>query len=397
MRQLVMQKRNAKNVPAKHRGYVRGRAALTLLVLVAYGLSTPAQDHHPSWGGLAAGKYIAGFQTVKAYDSTRSYRPHAGLTHRPLLIHVWYPARAATGKGLLYQDLVALETQRENGTVSAAEAAQYCHQTMNGYVAYGKRLMGGLDATPGEVLRSPTASVAGAVPARGTFPLLVYAPSFGKSSIQNHLACEYFASHGYVVASVASAGDTAQAMTSDEQGVMAQVQDMEFLVRFMQKRNPAGFRGIGTFGFSWGGFASVIHQMRNPYVKAVASWDGSIEYQGHEIAQRIPGFDPRRLQAAYVCFSNKNEEMTQFPFYQSVPPGRKTLYRLNQMDHADFVAYWTFFAHTRPGASGYDTRSYQALCAYTLRFFDKALKGSKNSPDPSRNAPPGLITELRVD
>ena len=396
----MMKRRNAAILPAKHRRYVPGRMALALILLVAWCRFTSAQNHpqdHPSWGGLAAGKHAVGFQTIRAYDSTRRYQPRAGMAHRPLLIHVWYPARAATGKRQLYQDLVALETRRENGTVSAADAAQYCHQTMNGYVSYGKKLMGGLNATPDEVLRSPTASLADAVPARGTFPLLVYAPSFGKSSIQNHIACEYFASHGYVVASVASAGDTAQAMTSDEKGVMAQVQDLEFLVRFMQKRNPAGFAGIGTFGFSWGGFASVIHQMRNEYVKAVASWDGSIEYQGYEIAQRIPGFDPRRMQAAYICFSNKDEAMTEFPFYKSVPSTRKALYRLNQLEHAEFVAYWTFFAHTRPDASGYDTRSYQTLCAYTLHFFDNALKGGNKSPAPPRNAHPGLITELRVD
>jgi dienelactone hydrolase len=174
------------------------------------------------------------------------------------------------GKGYLaYREFVALETQREN--VTGADAEQYCNQTMNGYVEYGKKLIGGLHATPGEVLRSLTASLTDAVPARGKFPLLIYAPSFRKSSIQNHIACEYFASHGYIVASVASAGDTSQVITSDEQGVMAQVKDLESLGGFLRKRNATDLPAIGTFGFSWGGFSALIHQMRNAYVAAVAS------------------------------------------------------------------------------------------------------------------------------
>ncbi len=384
-------------MPRKHRRYVRGRAALTLTMLVAYCLSTLAQDH-PSWVGLVAGKYKAGFQTVKAYDSTRSYQPRVGIAYRPLLIHIWYPASTSTGPGpMTYQELVSLETQRENVAASAADAEQYCNQTMNGYVEYGKKLMGNLHATPGEVLQSLTASLVGAVPARGKFPLLVYAPSFGKSAIQNHIACEYFASHGYIVASVASAGDTSQVMTSDEKGVMAQVKDMEFLVRFMKKRNNADFLGIGTFGFSWGGFSGIIHQMRNEYVGAVASWDGSIEYQGYEIARRMPDFDPRRAKAAYVCFSNRNEEMTEFPFYKSVPSNRKSLYRLKKLEHAEFVSYWTFFANTKPDASAYDTSSYQLLCTYTRHFFDQYLKGQKKSIALPRDADPELITRLQID
>jgi hypothetical protein len=70
--------------------------------------------------------------------------------------------------------------------------------------------MGDTDVSRDEVLSSPTASLNDARPVKGKFPMIIYAPSFGMSSIQNNIFCEYLASHGYIIASAASAGKTQQ-------------------------------------------------------------------------------------------------------------------------------------------------------------------------------------------
>ena len=365
-------------------------------LILIFGIATTmlGQDY-PSWGKLEGGKYKVGFRTIKAYDSTRTYKPEEGIKYRPLLIHLWYPTSSSSDAYMKYESYIILETQRAHFLNNNFE--DYCNQNMQGYIDYGKKLMGNLNVTVREVLSSPTASLSNVKPAKGKFPLIIYAPSFGKSSIQNNIGCEYLASHGYIIASVASAGENSQFMTSDEIGVMAQVQDIEFLINYLKLTNNIDASKIGTFGYSWGGFSNIIHQMRNDYVKAVASWDGSIEYHGYEIAKNMKDFKPDKLKVPYVFFSNKNEAYTEFPFYKSVSSNKKYLYRLKKLEHAEFTSYWTHFSNAKANASSYDLESYKIVCEYTLVFFDIYLKNKKSKVRKLKNLNTELITTVNVN
>jgi hypothetical protein len=368
---------------------------VTVLIFF-FGISTTilGQDY-ASWGKLEGGKYKVGFRTIKTYDSTRTYKPEEGLRHRPLLIHLWYPTSSSSKDYMKYKSYIMLETQREHFSNNNFE--DYCNRVMQGYIDYGKKLMGNLDVTSNEVLSSPTAPISNAEPTIGKFPLIIYAPSFGKSSIQNNIGCEYLASHGYIVASVASAGENSQVMTTDEIGVMAQVQDIEFLINYLEIDDNIDLSKIGTFGYSWGGFSNIIHQMRNDYVKAVASWDGSIEYHGYEIAKKMKDFNSDKLKVPYIFFSNKNEDYTEFPFYKSVSSNKKYLYRLKKLEHAEFTSYWTNFSNAKENASSYDLESYKNVCEYTLVFFDIYLKDKKSMVKKLQNLNTELITNLNTN
>ena len=368
---------------------------VTVLILL-FGISTTilGQDY-PSWGNLEGGNHKVGFRTIETYDSTRTYKPDQGLRYRPLLIHLWYPTSSSSKDYMKYKSYIMLETQRE--TFSNNNFEDYSNQMMQGYIDYGKKLMGNLDVNSNEVLSSPTASIRNAEPTMGKFPLIIYAPSFGKSSIQNNIGCEYLASHGYIVASVASAGENSQAMTTDEIGVMAQVLDIEFLINFLKVTDNIDSTKIGTFGYSWGGLSNIIHQMRNDYVKAVASWDGSIEYHGYEIAKNMKDFKSDKLKVPYIFFSSKNEDYTKFPFYKSVSNNHKYLYRFKKLEHAEFTSYWTNFSNTKANASLYDLESYKNVCEYTLVFFDIYLKDKKSMEGKLKNVNTELISILNIN
>ncbi len=374
---------------------MKSKRLVTVLILF-FGISTTilGQDY-PSWGKLEGGKYKVGFRTIETYDSIRAYKPDEGLRHRPLLIHLWYPTSSSSKDYMKYKSYIMLETQREN--FSNKNFEDYCNQIMHGYIDYGKKLMGNLDITINEVLSSPTASLRDAEPTMGKFPLIIYAPSFSKSSIQNNIGCEYLASHGYIVASVASAGENSQVMTTDEIGVMAQVLDIEFLVNYLKIKDNIDPSNIGTFGYSWGGFSNIIHQMRNDYVKAVASWDGSIEYHGYGIAKKMKDFKSDKLKVPYIFFSNKNEDYTEFSFYKSVVSNKKYLYRLKKLEHAEFTSYWTNFSNAKANASSYDLESYKNVCEYTLVFFDIYLKDKKSMVKKLKNLNNELMTILNTN
>jgi dienelactone hydrolase len=338
-------------------------------------------QEYRSWGKLKAGEYKVGFRTLKFYDSTRNYKLGETETFRPLLVHLWYPATGTDKTARMpYKSYLILEKKRENLNEDNPEI-----------------LMGRLDVTIDEVLSASTASISNAQPAKGKFPLIIYAPSFGKSSIQNNIASEYLASHGYIVASVASAGENSATMTSDEKGILAQVLDIEYLVDQLKTYEGINFASIGSFGFSWGGLANIIHQMRNDYVKAVASWDGSIEHQGYEIVKNMKDFKPEKLKVPFVFFSNKNVDRTDFPFYKSVSFNKKYLYRLKQLEHPEFTSYWTFFSNAKVNASPYNLESYKNVCEYTLQFFDVYLKGKVSAEAKLKNVDSEFITSIKVD
>lgn len=369
---------------------------LVTTLIFFFGISTTILGQvYPSWGNLEAGNYSVGFRTIQAYDSARTYKPDEGLKHRPLLIHLWYPTSSSSNDYMKYKSYIKLETQRENFTNNNFE--DYCNKMMQAYIDYGQQLMGDLDVTVNEVLSSPTASIGNAEPAKGKFPLIVYAPSFGKSSIQNNIACEYLASHGYIVASVASAGKISQVMTTDEIGVVAQAQDIEFIINYLKSADNIDPSKIGTFGYSWGGLSNVIHQMRNDHVKAVASWDGSIEYHGYEIAKNMKDFKSDKLNVPYIFFSNNNEDYTEFPFYNSVSSNKKYLFRFKKLEHAEFTSYWTNFRNAKANASSYDIESYKNVCEYTLVFFDIYLKDKVSMENKLKNLNTKLLTNLNLN
>lgn len=329
---------------------------------------------------LNYGNYQVGFITDNQYDSIRTYQQDKAIPYRPLSIHIWYPARKTSKeKPMPYKNYIAIETQREVFAITDSnQVAAYCATMVGGYRQYAMTLMKNLTVSVDDILQTPTKAIYKAIPINKRFPVIVYAPSLGKSSNQNHSACEYLASHGYVVISVASAGQQAQTMTKDTAGIMAQVRDLEYITAQAKQLDNVDTSKIGTFGFSWGAMANVIYQMRNPNVKALACWDGSIEYQDYDLIKTVADFDPAKLTVPYLYLANQNEDWSTFPFFRSLTTTTKHLYRLKKLEHAEFSSYWTFYASINP-ATSYQTDSYSALCRYTLAFFDAYLKKSKKA------------------
>lgn len=329
---------------------------------------------------LKYGHYQVGFKIDNQYDSTRIYQPEKGIKYRPMSIHIWYPAqKKSTDHPMLYSTYLQLETQRELlALTDSNQVAAYCRNVVSGYRQYAMTFMKNLTVSVDGILHAPTKAIYKATPINKQFPVIVYAPSLGKSANQNHIACEYLASYGYIIISVASAGQQTQTMTKDTAGIMAQVRDLEYITTRAQQLSNADTSKIGTFGFSWGGMANVIFQMRNTNVKALACWDGSTEYQDYDLLKTVSDFNPSKLTVPYLYFSNQNEDWSTFPFYRSLAT-TKHLYRLKKLEHAEFTAYWPFYAFIKPTTSSYQTDSYSALCYYTLAFFDTYLKNSKKA------------------
>ena len=136
---------------------------------------------------LENGAYKVGFRHYTATDSTRTYSRIFDYTNkkfpRPIPVSIWYPSE---------QEMV----NREPLTVLdyfevLKEEEEWEHlpndQILNWFY------YANTPANQKHLLETTTA-YGGARSAKGKFPVIIYAPSFQASSIENFALCEYLAS-----------------------------------------------------------------------------------------------------------------------------------------------------------------------------------------------------------
>ncbi len=105
------------------------------------------------------------------------------------------------------------------------------------------------------------------------------------------LICEYLASHGFYVISVPSAGPNSIERKDLGESILAQVEDMEFILDYIENKIKINYSNIGLFGFSTGGLATAIFQMKHNNVKAIFSMDGSQDYSLYISLSKLKDYD----------------------------------------------------------------------------------------------------------
>ncbi len=336
--------------------------------------------------GLEFGPYEVGFETFQAYDDSRPYILHEEPISRPLLIHFWYPSKEKKeGHTIAFRDYIDLIALREDFERSESEVDKHSFDYVKAYSDFAKGNFG-LDTgiSVQFLLDSPVYAKAGisANNAESGFPLLIYAPSNSKASVQNHLLCEYLASHGFLILSVASAGPNSIYRDKFQESTMAQVLDMEYILKFCKDRLKLNYTSLGLFGFSSGGNAITIFQMRNKNVGAVLSLDGGQEYSTYMGLYSMPDFDLDKANVPYMSLVNNYENFSIYPFFNTIRSAEKYLYRMPQLDHNGFISYWTYFDSCSPDSiKGNSSISFVYLSECALRFLSKYLKPGESGVD----------------
>jgi tetratricopeptide (TPR) repeat protein len=328
---------------------------------------------------LVKGFYNVGFKYYKTYDKSRLYVMNEDTISRPLLIHFWYPSNENIQKDrysfMNYIDLISL---RENFDKSFSEVEGNSFNFVSAYAGFAKQHFGvDTSLTTQKILDYPVLAQYGVDRVLSTkkFPLIIYAPSNSKSAVQNHMICEYLASHGYLVIAVGSAGANSLVRKNDQESILAQVEDMEYILKFFEDNLNIKYSGLGIFGFSTGGLATTIFQMRNEDVGAVFSMDGSQEYGHYITLSKVVDFNLKKTNVPYCLLINNYENFSIYPYYNSIVSDDKYLFRMPYIDHNGFVSYWKFFdlCSASPNLNKFCT-SYDYICSTALIFFNKYLK-----------------------
>jgi hypothetical protein len=355
--------------------------SLTFLALIISSNDCSAAD-------LVYGPYEVGFESYKTYDKSRPYILGNDSISRPLLIHFWYPSQdKIKGRTLNFKHYIDLIAQREDYETSTSEIEKNSFNYVNAYSEFAKKNLA-LDTSISTqlILDSPVSAKSGIpIHKNGSgFPLLVYAPSNSKSSVQNHMICEYLASHGFMILSVSSAGPNSMQRKNLEESVMAQVTDMEYILKYTEDSLSITYTKLGLLGFSSGGLAITIFQMRNESADAVFSMDGGQEYGAYSALYRMADFNLMKTNIPYCSVVNNYENFSIYPLYNSVLTTEKYLLQMPCLDHNGFISHWRFFESCSQGSTiSKASISYDYMSQCALDFFSTYLKSAasvNNSP-----------------
>lgn len=176
----------------------------TIALLLQSAVSTPPPPDY--WGSLSPGPHSVGFTQRWVIDSTRRLAGDTtGLGFRPVLLNLWYPARASARARMPYRDYFAGARRAAGGNGALRRYADALVQHHEGVAR--SELLGGvpdslLPAAGREVdalFSAPAAAQRDARRIGGTLPVVVYTGGAGSSYDDNVLLCEYLASRGYLV------------------------------------------------------------------------------------------------------------------------------------------------------------------------------------------------------
>ena len=337
---------------------------------------------------LKNGELNVGFRHYAAVDSTRTYKRIYDWNNRdifrPIPVSIWYPSEIVTTKAepLRVLDYLAILKEEEEWEHLPNE------QTLNWFY---------YPNTPAnqEHLSEKTAAFSNAKALDQKFPVIIYAPSYQASSIENFALCTFLASHGYVVIASPSRGTENRFLEGGTAKDMeTQARDIEFLLKEVAKYSNADLGRIATMGFSFGGLSNVLAQMRNGFIKAIVSLDGSIKYQ-YPTLQKSPFYNIAKVDVPFIHFAQKDIPRSvliedkidstldyKFDFYDNLTNSRAYRFKFNHLTHSYFSTLGVLFQERDPRQDKSDAEimeSYALMSEYTLHFLNGFLKSDKNA------------------
>jgi pimeloyl-ACP methyl ester carboxylesterase len=328
------------------------------------------------------GPYPVGLKVVDQYDRSRTYPASAkdpskssvGENARPLQTLIWYPSLKSTGEPMTVGDYTQLaDTEIQFNAPDEKENR------------WRSLLKTSFDI--------PLWAVREAKPAKGRYPVLIYAPSDSSVSWEKADLCEFLASHGYVVLASPSIGVSTRYITDDLDGINAQARDISFLIKYARSLPDTDLSEVAVLSWSWGGIASLFAAARDPRIDALVEMDGSIRYYPG-LVKRAGDVHPERMTMPLLCFT-RNVSLEDLEKDDASPPYKVGPNVLNAWIHGDLLTVnmlgmahpeFSSMFQRREGAQRFAENqvadyeredantSYAWVALYTLNFLDAYLK-----------------------
>lgn len=337
---------------------------------------------------LEFGKHKVGFRHYTKTDSTRTYSRVYDYNNiniaRPIPISLWYPVEGnrVIGEPLKVLDYFEILKEEE-------EWEDLPNEQILNWFYYPNT------SANQKHLAEQTAAYTHGEFGHQKFPVIVYAPSYQASSIENFALCEFLASHGYVVISSPSRGTENRWFSNNNPKEMeTQARDVEFLIAEAMHLPNSIEEKIAVMGFSFGGLSNVITQNRNKHVKGIVSLDGTERYQ-YGLLSKSPFFHAKNIDVPYLHMAQKEipEKVLkednidaalndEFQLYDSLSKSQAYQLKFNNLTHSYFSSLGVLFADRDSRQDKSDTEimeSYKLVSNYALNFLNAVLKNDKTS------------------
>lgn len=369
------------------------RKLLGLIFCLSAGIYCLASDQAFQFS-VQPGPHTVGFRVVLQYDTSRIYRDTVDLTGkpvrgeraRPIQTLIWYPAQKSSAAHVTYGDYLALLASEENFSPTSEETKAIVQDAEKDHDA-------NLSAT--------MLAIKDAKPESGTYPLVIYAPSFSAPSFENADLCEYLASHGYVVIASPDMGAHTRNMTPDVEGIEAQARDISFLIGYARSIPQADLTHIAVAGFSWGGISNLFAAAKDDRIGALIDLDGSARYFPKLIAE-AKYVHPEEMTIPLLFFTQSEitlESLSKEKFDTSgsvlnqITHGDVYITRMHAMRHGDFSSFnqhsANYWKHNPPAEYSQQevNASYSWVAQYTLKFLEATFKQDASAAAFLKNPP----------
>jgi dienelactone hydrolase len=349
------------------------------------------------WGELKAGKFPVGFRSAYQLDIARSYDadyPVPGLVAlkkpRPIFLAVWYPAAAEHDVAMAYRDYFKALTADSPVPEFAQRLRTFTRDTAARYML-GKPFekLNDEERVAWEgLLATPVFATMNVPAAPGKFPVVIYHPGIDGTFEDNSVACEFLASHGYVVLSSAyQAADSSNLHIDSD--LATSLEDLSFILRYAAALPFADLSRVAAMGHGLGAQAMLAWRARpNSPLDAVVALDSTVAYRPlAEFADLKAALDRNPSSTVPALLFADRRRTPRFenfaPYLKFAPYYEATL---DDLDHNDFVS------QSAAAKSEDVRRRYEAVCDLTLRFLDGHLKGDADALVSLRApAPAGLL------
>ncbi|MEM7550452.1 MAG: prolyl oligopeptidase family serine peptidase [Bacteroidota bacterium] len=362
---------------------------LILLVLLCLCNSYPTQSQTSLKEiDLDYGQYHVGFQYHLHYDSSRTYQRIYDWDNkhipRPMPTGIWYPTRGKVNEETRMTILQYMEILKQEEEWEHLPNDQILNWFYYSNTSENQKHLSELTKAHNNV-----------DVLEGKFPLVVYAPSYQASSIENFALCEFLASHGYVVVSNPSRGTKNRYLEGGTAKDMeTQARDIEFLIQKAKALLYVDANRIAVAGFSFGGLSNMLVQMRNDDIKAILSLDGTVKYR-YKTLMESAFSNTEKVDVPFLHMSQKDipenvliEDKIEaslnssFTFYDSLKFSRAYQLKFHDLSHSYFSTLGVLFNERDPRQDKSDPeimQSYKLVCDYSLNFLDAFLKGNSES------------------
>jgi dienelactone hydrolase len=363
-----------------HKGLFR--VALPIGALIVQSSFCVAQSR-PLWGYLEPGPYTVGFRVLYRLDSSRTWLPRpdsvSGEFARPIRVSMWYPsASRASGQAMKYRDYVRFAAPR-------AYFARLDSMLEGRDTTSWKNAFKNVERRYPELMELSVFARRDALPASGSYPLVMYSEGWNSSSQNdNTVLAEFLASHGYVVASVPQVGASAVSLTLGINPIdlETQMRDIEFAMVVAQSHPFVDRKKVALMGWSMGGVVSLWLSARNPNVDAVVGLDASFgAAQWAPMVLASPYFDIRQLRAPVLALQSGNPKFTSAQASRVVDSlhfAERYTSRVGRVTHGDFSDFAMvarlFPVNIEDRSAAEASAGHMAIARAALAFLDATLK-----------------------